>query len=246
MALSVRDAAVHAGLMDIVPSTRERTQVRRRRLVLGLVAAVIALATAAAVVVAAQVEVTAVATEREGGVTRTCGSVFDSIADRSGWETWWARDLDEVDPAVRAALVRTSACPGAINLRLAVGATLVGIAAMLAVALPALTDRRTRARVGSGVGARLGRLGRVTSCVGAALTVAGLAALVLLVADADSTLFLYADRLVVGVVGLIVLVPTVTLVVIGRALTILGGTDVGPVAAADTSSDAVGAETVDA
>jgi hypothetical protein len=246
MALSARDAAVHSGLMDIAPSTRERTQVRRRGLVLALLAAVIVLTVAAAVVVAAQVEVTVEVTEREGGVTRTCGSVFDSIADRSGWETWWARDLDEVDPAVRAALVRTSACPGAINLRLAAGATLVGIAAMLAVVLPALTDRRPRARVGSGVEARLGRLGRVTSYVGAALTVAGLAALVLLVADADSTLFLYADRLVVGVVGLIVLVPTVALVVIGRALTILGGTDGGPRSAADTNSDAVGAETVDA
>jgi hypothetical protein len=61
--------------------------------------------------------------------------------------------------------------------------------------------------------------------VGAILTLAGLVAVVLLVADADSTLFLYTDRLVVGVVGLIVLVPTASLVVIGRALTILGGAD---------------------
>jgi hypothetical protein len=225
--------------MDVPPSTRERTQVRRRTLVLGLLAAVIVLAVAAAVVVAAQVEVTVEVTEPDGGVTRTCGSVFDSVSQRSGWETWWARDLDEVDPAVRAALVRTSACPEAINLRLAVGAALVGVAAVL-VALLALTDRRPRARVGSGVGARLTRLGRVTSYVGAALTVAGLVALVLLVADADSTLFLYTDRLVVGVVGLIVLVPTVALVVIGRALMILG--DVGDGAVADTNEDAAGAE----
>jgi hypothetical protein len=211
--------------MDALQPTRQRTQVHRATLVSGLLAAVIVLAAAAAVVVATQVEVTVEVTEPDGGVTRTCGSVFDSIADRSGWETWWARDLDEADPAVRAALVRTSACPDAINLRVAVGAVLVGVAAVLVVALLALTDRRHRARVGNVVGARLVRLGRVTSYVGAALTVAGLVALVLLVADADSTLFLYTDRLVVGVVGLIVLVPTVALFVIGRALTILGGTE---------------------
>jgi hypothetical protein len=227
--------------MDALPSTRQRTQVHGRTLVSGLLTAVIVLAAAAVVVVATQVEVTIEVTEPEGGVTRTCGSVFDTIGDRSGWETWWARDLDEVDPAVRAALVRTSACPDAINLRVAVGAVLVGVAAVLVVVLLALTDRRHRAR-GSGAGARLVRLGRVTSYVGAALTVAGLVALVLLVADADSTLFLYTDRLVVGVVGLIVLVPTVALCVIGRALTILGGADRESDAAADMSGDAAGAE----
>jgi hypothetical protein len=235
--------------MDVRPSTRERTHVRSRTLVLGLLAAVIALA-AAAVVVAAQVEVMVEVTEPDVGVTRTCGSVFDSVSDRSGWETWWARDLDEVDPAIRAALVRTSACPEAINLRLAVGAALVSAAAVLVVALLALTDRRARARVGSGVGARLTRLGRVTSYVGAALTVGGLVALVLLVADADSTLFLYTDRLVVGVVGLIVLVPTVALVVIGRALTILGDVGARPDSPGDTIGDGVseahGAESSDA
>jgi hypothetical protein len=68
---------------------------------------------------------------------------------------------------------------------------------------------------------------RITSFVGAILTLAGIVGIVLLVADADSTLFLYTDRLVVGVVGLIVLVPTASLIVIGRALAILGGTDGG-------------------
>jgi hypothetical protein len=232
--------------MDVRLPTRERTQVRRRTLVLGLLGAVIVLAAAAAAVVAAQVEVTVEVTEPDVAVTRTCGSVFDSVADRSGWETWWARDLDEANPDVRAALVRTTACPDAINLRLAVGATLGGIAAILAVVVLALTDRRPRARADSGVGDRLVRLGRVTSYVGAALTIGGLAALVLLVADADSTLFLYTDRLVVGVVGLIVLVPTVALVVIGRALMILGGTGGRSDSTGDASGDATGKESVDA
>ena len=42
-----------------------------------------------------------------------------------------------------------------------------------------------------------------------------------MVADADSTLFLYVDRGVVALVGLIVLVPTLALIVIGRALTLI-------------------------
>ena len=54
------------------------------------------------------------------------------------------------------------------------------------------------------------------------LSLAGVAAIVVLVADADSTLFLYVDRLVVGVVGLIVLIPTIALFVIGRALVLVG------------------------
>ena len=64
----------------------------------------------------------------------------------------------------------------------------------------------------------------MTSGVGAALTIAGVVAVILLVADADSTLFLYTDRLVVAVVGLIVLVPTVALFVLGRTLVIVART----------------------
>jgi len=54
------------------------------------------------------------------------------------------------------------------------------------------------------------------------LSIAGVVAIVALVADADSTLFLYVDRPVVGVVGLIVLMPTIALFVIGRALVLVG------------------------
>lgn len=198
-------------VMDDVP---------RARLAVALAASAVALVALAASLVAAQVEVTNTAVD----ATRTCGSVFDAVADRSGWEIWWARDLDEPDPEVRSALVRTSACPDAINGRLALAAVLGGLAGLAVLGAATLRGGRRRSLAPIDVADRLVRLGRITSFVGVVLTLAGLVAVVLLVADADSTLFLYTDRLVVGVVGLIVLVPTASLAVIGRALTILGGT----------------------
>jgi hypothetical protein len=196
-------------------------EVLRARLAVVLAASALGLAAIAASVVMAQVEVTPAAVD----VTRTCGSVFDAVADRSGWEIWWAQDLDEPDPEVRSALVRTSGCPDAINGRLASATVLGGVAALAVLGVVVLRADRRRSRARADVAERLVRLGRITSLAGATLTLAGVVAVVLLVADADSTLFLYTDRLVVGVVGLIVLVPTASLVVIGRALTILGGAD---------------------
>ena len=163
-----------------------------------------------------QIEVT------EAGVTRSCGSVFDSAVDRSGWEQWWAADLDEPDE-VRTALVRTTRCPDAVNQRVAVAAAL-GITALVlgAVAMARRrTDRSADASAAS-IGHRVVRIGRLTSTLGGALTALGVVAIVVLVADADSTLFLYTDRVVVAVVGLIVLIPTITLLVIGRVLVLLG------------------------
>ena len=69
---------------------------------------------------------------------------------------------------------------------------------------------------------KIRRLGRTTSVAGALLTIAGVVAITVLVADSESTLFLYTDRLVVAVVGLIVLVPTMAMLAIGRALSIVG------------------------
>lgn len=156
------------------------------------------------------------------GATRTCGSPFDNVVDRSGWERWWSSDLDEPDPVVRAALVRTRSCPDAVNGRLAVVA-LLGAASAGAAVFARLRSGSARPRAGtSTLGDRVVRLGRLSTWTGIALTLGGLAAIVVLVADADSTLFLYTDRLVVAVVGLLVLTPTIALFVIGRALTILG------------------------
>ena len=162
-------------------------------------------------------------TDEDVGATRVCGSSFDSVVDRSGWETWWIGDLDEPDSQVRPALVRTSRCPNAVNLRTTLAAILASIG------LAGIIVARPRTRFGpvddaerSGVGQRIARLGTVTAFAGGALTLAGVVSIIVLVADADSTLFLYTDRLVVGVVGLIVLMPTLALFVIGRALALFG------------------------
>lgn len=190
---------------------------------IALTVAAAAFAVAALAVLTAQVEVT----DEAVPATRTCGSAFDSVADRSGWEVWWARDLDEPDDAVRSALVRTARCPEAINGRLAIASVLA--LAALSVAIAALVLRRgAHAERGTaGASGRIARLGRLTSIVGAGLTVAGLVGIVLLVADADSTLFLYTDRAVVVVIGLIVLVPAIALIVLGRAL-VLTSTALAP------------------
>ena len=165
-----------------------------------------------------QIEVT----DAEVAATRGCGSVFDSAVDRSGWELWWARDLDE-PVEVRSALVRTTRCPDAVNQRVAL-ATALGISALVlgAVATARRRTDRSANTSASPIARRVVRIGRLTSALGGVLTALGIAAIVILVADADSTLFLYTDRLVVAVVGLIVLIPTITLFVIGRVLAILG------------------------
>jgi len=155
--------------------------------------------------------------------SRTCGSAFDAIVDRSGWEIWWARDLDEPDESVRAALIRTDLCPAAINQRIAL-ASVLGVLGVVSAMFARLrmTGGRPTSRAGHLSADQIVRLGRATTWIGAALSIAGVVAIVVLVADADSTLFLYVDRLVVGVVGLIVLIPTIALFVIGRALVLVG------------------------
>ncbi len=182
---------------------------RRMAMVVGLVL----VGVAALVALAWQVEVR----DEVVGV-RGCGSGFDVLADRSGWEVWWARDLDEPDPAAREVLLRTTECPAAVNRRLAVAGSLAVIGAV--VAAVAFGRRRPEATA-VGLRQRLERLGRITRFGGLALAVGGAAALLLVVADADSTLFLYVDRSVVVLVGLVALVPTLALAAIGHALTLM-------------------------
>lgn len=161
--------------------------------------------------------------------TRTCGSAFDTFADRSGWDVWWARDLDEPDSSLRTALIRTNLCPSAINQRIVLASILGAFGVLSAIlARRAAIGGRDRPPGTSVVGradrvaaGQIARLGRATSWSGALLSIAGAGAVVLLVADADSTLFLYVDRFVVVIVGLIVLMPTMALFVIGRSLVLL-------------------------
>ena len=204
--------------METDPSASADPVAADRRDRIGVVSAIAAalLLVLLGAVLLVQIDVT------EAGVTRSCGSVFDSAVDRSGWEQWWAADLDEPDE-VRSALVRTTRCPDAVNQRVAIAAAL-GITALVLGAVATArrrTDRSADASA-SDTGHRLVRIGRLTSMLGGALTALGIIAIVVLVADADSTLFLYTDRLVVAVVGLIVLIPTITLFVIGRVLVLLG------------------------
>jgi len=181
------------------------------------IAAALAAVLAGAVLLA-QIEVT----DADVAATRSCGSVFDSVVDRSGWEQWWVHDLDEPEE-IRSALVRTTRCPEAVNQRVAIAALLGVIAVVLgAVVMARRRSGRSADTAGSALGRRLARIGRLTAALGGALTVLGIVAVVVLVADADSTLFLYTDRLVVAVVGLIVLIPTIALFVIGRVLVLLG------------------------
>ncbi|MDH3754559.1 MAG: hypothetical protein OEU32_11870 [Acidimicrobiia bacterium] len=189
------------------------------RLVAGLLA--VGAFVAAVVVVTAQVEVGV-----DGvAASRTCGSPFDAITDRSGWQAWWANDLDEPDPAIRTTLVRTTECPGAVNQRLLAAGLSFG-AALVAFGVGWYPGRhRDRPEPGTEAGRRsrrLRRLGSTTMVTGGLLTTAGVLGIIALVADADSTLFLYTDRFIVAVVGLIVLVPTISLIVLGRVLGIVG------------------------
>lgn len=181
------------------------------------IVALLALAGAVAVLLS-QAEVSDGAT----GVTRTCGSAFDSAIDRSGWDRWWASDLDEPDTVVGSALVRTRKCPDAINARLAISAALGVVGVGSALAARTRDGPTRRSGDGATAGERVARLGRMSTWVGLSLSAAGVVAVIVLVGDADSTLFLYTDRLVVAVVGLLVLTPTIALFVIGRVLAILG------------------------
>ncbi len=182
-------------------------------------AAAVLAAMSSVAVLLGQVEVT----DHAVSVTRTCGSAFDSAIDRSGWDLWWASDLDEPDPTVRSELVRTRLCPDAVNRRFAIAMALGAM--VIGAAFIAQTHHRSKRRPeeSTAVGARIARLGTASSWVGLGLSLAGLIAIIVLVGDAESTLFLYTDRLVVTVVGLLVLTPTIALFVIGRVLTVLGG-----------------------
>jgi hypothetical protein len=156
-----------------------------------------------------------------GQPARTCGSAFDSLVDRSGWQDWWALDLDDPDEGVRSELLRTVQCPNAVNQRLGL---VLGLGAFAVVLIGLSRPRRSRSIAADTrpPGPELVRLGRITSRAGATLAIAGILGIIVLTADSDSTLFLYTDRVVVLVIGLVVLVPTLALVAIGRVLVLFG------------------------
>ncbi|NNF55027.1 MAG: hypothetical protein HKN03_11370 [Acidimicrobiales bacterium] len=160
-------------------------------------------------------------TDSRGSTERTCGSPFDSVADRSGWELWWSSDVDDPDQQVREALLRTSLCPSAINDRLVWTAGFGAAAVVGAMVGRRISPARAQHGPSSVLERRVARIGLATSWAGGILTVAGLVGVILLVADADSTLYLYTNRTVVGLIGLIVLMPTIALFSIGRVLALV-------------------------
>ncbi|MEL6890202.1 MAG: hypothetical protein AAFP84_01295 [Actinomycetota bacterium] len=225
------DATVDASSLPL----RAASFGRRRAVITVLVVALLA---GASVLLTTNVEVS-----NDAVGTRSCGSAVDSLVDRSGWEVWWARDLDEPDVTRRAELLRTTRCPDAVDRRLAVSGLLLAAACSLLVVrgVRRQADRPRHAVHGR---QRLDRLGRATRATGVGLGLAGVAATLMLVADAEATLFLYVDRVVVLVVGLIVIVPTLALVAIGHALTLVasepvdGEPEVGPGAEAEADTGA--------
>lgn len=151
-------------------------------------------------------------------VTRACGSPFDAISGRSGWEIWWTRDLDEPDRATRSGLVRTSLCPDAVNGAI-VAATALGGLGFLAGLVGWLDLRRPA--VGPHPVRRLVRLGWATAIGGALLSLGGLAATAVLLADPEAPLFLYTSRSVAAAAALVVLTPALALIVAGTALVLV-------------------------
>jgi hypothetical protein len=157
-----------------------------------------------------------------GSTGRSCGSSFDVIADRAGWETWYAQDgIDGATPAA-VPLLRTLRCPGAVNTRTLVAGVLWAVGVVALVASGWLRRDATSASTPScGLSARLRRLGLVVTVVGVALVAAGLVALGVLLADRQATMFIFVGRPLVALIGLVVLTPVLALVAGGRALGLL-------------------------
>ena len=111
---------------------------------IGAVVLAVVLAAAAIAVTAGQVEVRTSTAD----AVRSCGSVFDGLADRSGWEVWWAADLDDPRDEVRSALLRTTECPAAINRRVGLTVGLGAAAAILALVATRLPPTAASVRAG--------------------------------------------------------------------------------------------------
>jgi hypothetical protein len=172
-----------------------------------------ALAVVAAAVLLITVEV------RGGGRSVSCGSGWDVVAGRSGWRQWWAQD--QADPVAGNRLLRTNDCVGAVNAHIVAATVLVVIALAVCTAAALATRRGGPDEVDSPPARRLRRIGMSVAGIGAVLTGAGLTGIALLTADPAAPLFLYVGRTTVVLLGLVLLLPVVLLVVLGRAASLL-------------------------
>ena len=158
-----------------------------------------------------------------GTPPRACGSAWDVVAGRAGWPQWQAADLSDPAEARGGGLVRTLRCPGAVNGRIVIsgGLALAAVALVAAGELAALRPARRAGSAGPGPARRLKLLGTAVTILGGLLTAAGLAAIALLVADPRAPLFLYVSRPVVVLAGLLLLLPAIVLIVVGRAASMM-------------------------
>lgn len=147
------------------------------------------------------------------GEQATCGSAWDSLAGRVGWERWWAQD--RAAPLAGSPLARTLQCPAAVNDRIAIGAAVAFAAVAVLLAGSLVTSR---ARPADASARRLRAFGLSVQLLGVLLTGAGICGLALLTADPTATLFLYVSRLTVVLLGLLLLLPAVLLIVLGHSL----------------------------
>lgn len=170
---------------------------------------------AAALLIAASLSMLLGVTVRAAGGRRVaCGSGWDVVSGRSGWQRWWAQDL--ADPAGDGSLARTTRCVDAVNARLVLAAVLALAALALLAAVEVYTWRHRHIRIArrSGTG-RLWLAGTVMSITGGLLLLGGLAALGVLLADPDSLLFEYVDRPTAALLGGLLLMPALLLVALG-------------------------------
>lgn len=160
-------------------------------------------------------------TVHSSGINVSCGAPFDVISGRASWQQWFGEDLRDPRISTVTPLVRTEACPTAVNRRTTIAGVLgaAGLALVTAAAMPAARDRRRRTRP-----IPLRALGAWLTVVGAALTVAGVFGLCVLLANPDAALFLYVDRWVIGIIGMLVLIPAIALAAGGRALMLVADT----------------------
>ncbi len=152
---------------------------------------------------------------------RSCGSAWDVVAGRTGWSQWWSADLTDHADGADGAPVRTVRCPAAVNRRVVASGSLAVAAIAVVAAGEALGRRRPRQQRPQRppemlVTRRVRRLGTGLTALGSTLTVAGLSGLGLLVADPRSSLFLYVSRTAVALAGLLLVLPAVLLIALGR------------------------------
>ena len=170
------------------------------------------------VVVAASVLVVTVDVHSDGRST-SCGSGWDVVAGRAGWRQWWAQD--QADPVAGKPLLRTNDCVGAVNAHIVTATVLVLLALAIFAAAAFVGPQRRSGGAGRRSARRLQVLGEVVTVIGSVLTVAGLTGLALLTADPAAPLFQYVSRTTVIFLGLVLLLPAVLLVVLGRTASVI-------------------------